>query len=63
MIQGDFQRNYYFGNGFFFDYAVRGYQLRERYRLYWSERRHNWNRERLVGDQTDRRYVGREVGL
>lgn len=58
---GGWYDNYYYpGHGIFlFDTFGRRYPMREQYRRYWGERRHNWYREHRGRDRERRRYEGR----
>ena len=59
---GGWYDNYYYpGYGIFlFDTFGRRYPMREQYRRYWGERRHNWYREHRRRDLDRNRYEGRE---
>ena len=59
---GGWYDNYYYpGHGIFlFDTFGRRYPMREQYRRYWGERRHNWFREHRGRDQVSGRYEGRK---
>ncbi|OYU01576.1 MAG: hypothetical protein CFE36_09835 [Sphingomonadaceae bacterium PASS1] len=59
---GGWYDNYYYpGHGIFlFDTFGRRYPMREQYRRYWGERRHNWYREHRRRDLDRNRYEGRE---
>jgi len=59
---GGWYDNYYYpGHGIFlFDNFGRRYPMREQYRRYWGERRHNWYREHRGRDLGRNRYEGRE---
>jgi hypothetical protein len=59
---GGWYDNYYYpGYGIFlFDNVGRRYPMREQYRRYWGERRHNWYREHRGRDLGRNRYEGRE---
>ena len=61
---GGWHDNYYYpGHGIFlFDTFGRRYPMREQYRRYWGERRHNWYREHRGRDRDDRGYEGRARG-
>ena len=60
---GWFSNYYYPGHGvFLFDNVGRRYQMREQYRRYWGERRHNWYREQRGRDWGDRGYQERQRG-
>ena len=61
-FDGGWYDNYYYpGYGIFlFDTFGRRYPMREQYRRYWGERRHNWYREHGVRDLGSNRYGGRE---
>ena len=58
---GGWYDNYYYpGHGIFlFDTFGRRYPMREQYRRYWGERRHNWYREHRGRDWERSRYEGR----
>ena len=61
---GGWYDNYYYpGHGIFlFDTFGRRYPMREQYRRYWGERRHNWYREHRGRDWERSRYEGRDRG-
>jgi len=61
---GGWYDNYYYpGHGIFlFDTFGRRYPMREQYRRYWGEQRHNWYRENHGHDLGRNRYEGRERG-
>lgn len=60
---GWFNDYYYPGYGIFlFDTVGRRYPMREQYRRYWGERRHNWYSEHRGRDLGRNRYEGRERG-
>jgi hypothetical protein len=55
--------HHYPGHGIFlFDTFGRRYPMREQYRRYWGERRHDWYREHRGRDLGSNRYEGREWG-
>jgi hypothetical protein len=58
---GGWYDNYYYpGHGIFlFDTFGRRYSMREQYRRYWGERRHNWYREYRRRDRDGTSYQGR----
>ena len=59
---GGWYDNYYYpGYGIFlFDTFGRRYPMREQYRRYWSEQRHNWYRENRGRDRERSHYKGRD---
>ena len=60
---GWFGNYYYPGHGvFLFDNAGRRYPMREQYRRYWGERRHNWYREQRGRDWGGGGYQERRRG-
>ncbi len=63
-FSGGWYDNYYYpGYGIFlFDTFGRRYPMREQYRRYWGERRHNWYREHRGRDWDRSRYNGRDRG-
>lgn len=60
---GGWYDNYYYpGHGIFlFDIAGRPYPMREQYRRYWSERRHQWYRSHRGRDLGRSRYEGHDT--
>lgn len=61
-FDGGWYDNYYYpGYGIFlFDTFGRRYPMREQYRRYWGERRHNWYREHRGRDLVRNHYKGRD---
>lgn len=59
---GGLYDNYYYpGHGILlFNTFGRRYPMREQYRRYWTERRHNWYREHRGRDLGSNRYEGRD---